>query len=188
MKLKELELMTGFQGKEKPGQTYKLINMSDIDNNGAFEYSSLGEIECDEVKPKYLLRKGDLIIKSRGAENTITIIDKDYENLLATAHFIIVRIGEGIELDPYYLLFYLTSKRCKDYIKGALIGTSQQILKIKSIENIELPNFPIEKQKRLGEMKRIGIEENKKFNEYVILRDKLFDAKLESLLREVSLK
>lgn len=184
MKLKELELMTGFQGKESLGQIYKIINMGDLDSNGNFDYSSLGQIECEKVKDKYLLRKGDIIVKSRGGENTIAIIDKDYDNLLATAHFIIIRIREGHNIDPYFLLLYLNSKRVKNYIKGGLIGSSQQILKIKALENIDIPILSIKTQKQLGEMKRIGIEERAKSEKYFILRDKLFDAKLEAKLKE----
>lgn len=184
MKLNELELLTGFQGKESPGEIYKIISMSDLDINGKFEYSNLGNIECENVKPKYLLRKGDLILKARGGENTIAIIDKNYDNLLVTAHFIIIRIKDFKELNPYYLHLYLNSKRVKKHMKDGLIGTYQKSLKIKDIEDIEIPKLSFRKQSRLGEMNRLGIEERMMSEQYFILRDKLFESKLEEEIME----
>lgn len=186
MKLKELELMTGFQGKESLGKMYKMISMSDVDNDGMFEYSSLGEVGFEKVKEKYLLKKGDLIIKARGGSNSITIIEEDYKDLLVSVHFIIIRIKEEQNIDPYFLHLCLNSSRVKKYIKESLMGTRQQILKIGILENIEIADISEEKQKILGEMNRLGIEEMAKCKKYFILRDKLFNAKLEKVLKEDS--
>lgn len=184
MKLGELELMTGFQGKESDGEEYYIINISDINKHGLFDYTKLNSSTFKNVNNKYKLRKNDLIIKARGADTTVTIIDKDYENLLVVSHFIIVRIKEGVSLDPYYLLMYLNSFKVKEIFSERLLGTKQKILKIKTIDNLNIPEISEENQKKLGEIMKKGILEKVKLDEYVRLREKEINAKLDSILKE----
>lgn len=184
MKLGELELMTGFQGKESDGEEYYIINISDINKHGLFDYTKLNSSTFKNVNNKYKLRKNDLIIKARGADTTVTIIDKDYENLLVVSHFIIVRIKEGVSLDPYYLLMYLNSYKVKEMFSERLLGTKQKILKIKTIDNLNIPEISEENQKKLGEIMKKGILEKVKLDEYVRLREKEINAKLDSILKE----
>lgn len=184
MKLGELELMTGFQGKESDGEEYYIINISDINKHGLFDYTKLNSSTFKNVNNKYKLRKNDLIIKARGADTTVTIIDKDYENLLVVSHFIIVRIKEGVSLDPYYLLMYLNSYKVKEIFSERLLGTKQKILKIKTIDNLNIPEISEENQKKLGEIMKKGILEKVKLDEYVRLREKEINAKLDSILKE----
>lgn len=176
--------MTGFQGKESDGEEYYIINISDINKHGLFDYTKLNSSTFKNVNNKYKLRKNDLIIKARGADTTVTIIDKDYENLLVVSHFIIVRIKEGVSLDPYYLLMYLNSYKVKEIFSERLLGTKQKILKIKTIDNLNIPEISEENQKKLGEIMKKGILEKVKLDEYVRLREKEINAKLDSILKE----
>lgn len=152
VKVKELTTLTGFQGRATGGKEYKLIKMKDIDCEGNIDYYNLESFNSDRVDDKYILKMGDILIKTKSGENTAAIIEEDFENMVATSHFTIIRIGDKEVLDPYYLLTYINSFKAQEYFKRNARGTVQPMISKGIIDELDIKMIDIESQVNIGIM------------------------------------
>lgn len=185
MKLAEIcTLKSGFQGKTTEGKDYNQIKLKDVTTDGVIKYEELETFNAEKVNEKYLLKKGDIILKAKSGDNTAAIIEEDIENTVAAAHFIIITVKDTEELDPNYLVAYLNSEYAQDYFKRNAEGTAQPIVKIKTLEELEVKEIKIEQQERIGDFYKLKQQEKMKIEEFLKKRELQFKALLRTVIEE----
>ena len=81
MKLLDIcDLKSGFQGKTTEGNQFKQIKLKDVTKGGIIKYDELEQFDCAKVNEKYILKKGDIILKAKSGDITAiyknrTVID-----------------------------------------------------------------------------------------------------------------
>lgn len=177
MKLSELCILKGgFQGKIlEGGNTYRLIKLKDVSSYGDIKYDDLAYFTSEkEIDDKYILKKNDVIFKAKSGDNTAAIIDIDEEKVVATSHFIILTVKDTNILDPQYLVAYLNSEQAEDYFDRNSEGSVLSIIKLKTLEDIEIKLIDIEKQKEISKVYKLVKEEKEIMSKMLHNREKQF--------------
>ena len=91
-----------------------------------------------------MVRKGDLIITTRGSTIKTSVIKKDIENVLVTQNLAVIRVNKEINED--WLDFYLNSPIGIFEIEKRLIGETVQSLLHTAIGEINIPKISYETQ------------------------------------------
>lgn len=183
MKLNEACILkSGFQGKTTEGNDYRLLKLKDVNSDGVISYEGLEEFSSEKLNEKYLLIKDDILFKAKSGDNTAALIDSDLDNVIASAQYIIITIKNKEELDPGYLTMYLNSEYAQDYFKKHSEGSALSIVKIKSLEDLEIKLIPIEKQKELAKIYKLMKEEKVHMEKLAQTREKQFKAYLREVL------
>jgi len=156
IKLKNIaDITTGYQIRRRLGNstsgTHKIIQMRNVCIDSGVLMST--ENEYDSVTPnkpeKYKLKLDDIILTTRGNFNKASIIKKDKVDWIASGHFMILRVKEGLEILPEYLHLFLNLKVSSNYFAHEARGTGIKILSRKTIEELCIPVLPLINQKKI---------------------------------------
>lgn len=183
MKLSSIcTLKSGFQGKATEGDCFRQIKLKDVTKGGLIKYEELEGFNSDKVSDKYLLKKGDIILKAKSGENTAALIEKDVENVVPSVHFIIIQINDTNLISPEYLVAYLNSEYAQDYFKKHAEGTVQPIVKVKTLDELDIKILDLEDQNKISNMSKLIKEEKLTMEQLIENREKQFKAYLREKL------
>ena len=145
---------------------YSVLRINDLTygNTSISKESStiaLSEEEKEELD-KYILKNGDILIKSRGNVNSGYPFSKEINKLplcfvyngnpqriIATGSFMVVRPNKK-KLDSNYLKFYLQSRIGVEELNLLGCGKNSFLLTKGSLGNLRLPMMELSKQEELG--------------------------------------
>lgn len=183
MKLSKIcTLKSGFQGKTTEGDQYRQIKLKDVTKDGVIKYEGLEGFNSEKVNEKYLLKKGDIILKAKSGDNTAALINEDIRNIVPSSHFIIITINDTNVITPEYLVAYLNSEYAQDYFKINAEGTALPIIKIKTLENLEIKIVDSENQKEIADLYKLIKDEKLIMEQLIENREKQFTAYLREKL------
>ena len=175
-------LKSGFQGKTSEGEAFKMIKLKDVTKDGVIKYGDLEGFDTEKMNQKFLLKKGDIILKAKSGDNTAALIKEDIENLVAASHFIVITVNDDSVLSPEYLVAYLNSEYAQDYFKKHAEGTTLPIVKIKTLEELEIKELVMDKQLEVANMYKLIKEEKLTMEKLIDNREKQFKSYLRELL------
>ena len=174
-------LKSGFQGKTNDGEKFKVIKLKDVTKDGVIKYEELESFDSEKMNEKYLLKKGDIILKAKSGDNTAALVKEDIENVVASSHFIVITINNPSVLNPEYLVAYLNSEFAQDYLKKHAEGTTLPIVKIKTLGDLEVKKIDMDKQLEVSNIYNLVKEEKLTMEKLIENREK----QLKAYLREV---
>ena len=175
-------LKSGFQGKTSEGEAFKIIKLKDVTKDGIIKYEELESFNSDKVNEKYLLKKNDIILKAKSGDNTAALIKEDIDNVVAASHFIVITVKDENVLNPEYLVAYLNSEYAQDYFKKNAEGTALPIVKIKTLEELDIKEIDMDKQFEVANMYNLIKEEKLTMEKLIENREKQFKAYLRKVL------
>lgn len=121
-----------------------------IVDTGCIEYGLINYkkiypcIISDDLKEKFILRNGDIIINTRSGKDTkhVAFVDNlNNKKLVPNSDFIIIRNIDNEKYLPEYVAIYLENNYIKILDKPAI--------SIMDIEDTELPSIDIQEQKKI---------------------------------------
>lgn len=175
-------LKSGFQGKTSEGEAFKIIKLKDVTKDGVIKYQELETFDIDKMNDKFLLKKGDIVLKAKSGDNTAALMKEDIENIVAASHFIVITVNDDSVLSPEYLVAYLNSEYAQDYFKKHAEGTALPIIKIKTLEELEIKELRMDKQLEVANIYNLIKEEKLTMEKIIENREKQFKAHLRELL------
>lgn len=162
---------------------WTVLRLNDLGADGSLVGKDAPSVLLDEEERaafgKFLLKKGDLLIKSRGqiAGNIplprdlgkiplCLVYEGEPEKVLATASIMVVRPRQD-KLDPDYLQFYLQSRIGMDELSLLGSGRNSIFLTKSSLENFKLPLPALEEQKEVGHRcRKFALDINAVYREF----------------------
>lgn len=177
------DLRSGYQGRtieNMEAQVAKLIKLKDVSSEGIINYDEIEEVRIEKILPKHILKQGDIIFKAKSGDNTAALINREEVNLLATAHYILISIKEEYreKITPTYLTMYLNSDYAQSYFKARSEGSVLPIVKLGSLEELEIIVPSMEEQQNLGELYQLMLEEKVIMQKLMLEREKQVIGKL----------
>ncbi len=165
------------------GKDYYVIYTRDV-GNCVINYSK-DSIKClnTDVKDKYLLKEGDIIIAAIPSNTTCHVgycssIEDD--NVIINKNFIILRDPINNKYNLEFIAEYLENNGIKDFFEKN--RTNKDALTVPEVEMITIPDISIEKQNDLMSLINPINERNRLYNKLI-----LNDAKIKKyLMNEVT--
>lgn len=177
-----VEIKRGFnvtQKNETAVGKYLAIKVVDI-NDKKINKDKLSHINIPTNPSRYLLKKNDLLLSTRGTLGKVTMIDEDNTNMVATANLVALR-AKSDNINMKWLMYYLSSPMGKFEISQAASGTAISTISPSDLRNIQIPVIDKAEQDRaveLFEQNKIKLDQKLKElqKQYLKNEDKLYDS------------
>ena len=134
---------------------YKLLTLKSFNENNIINENFVEDFKTNKkIDEKYFAKEGDLLIKLNSPINLI-YIKKEYENLLVPIHFAIIRCNSN-KISNKFLYTFLKNF----HFQKLLLGGTIAFLHISTLNNIDVPNFSIEKQEKIAKIYELMEKQN----------------------------
>jgi restriction endonuclease S subunit len=137
-----------------PSGTMLVVQMKDIDESGELDISGLSRVQLDEVKPRYLLKNGDILFRSRSTTNAATVVPDHLGVAIAAAPIIMIRLRAEIA-DPNCVAWFLNHPKTQQRLQRQAKGTSLMMIDRHSLGELEIPLPSLEVQHQIAELARL---------------------------------
>lgn len=177
-----VEIKRGFsvtQRNETATGKYLAIKVIDI-NDGKINKNKLSHINIPTNPSRYLLKKNDLLLSTRGTLGKVAMIDEDNTNMVASANLVALR-AKSNDINMKWLMYYLSSPMGKFEISQAASGTTISTISPSDLRNIQIPVISKATQdKSVEQFEQTKVKLDQKLKElqkqYLKNEDKLYDS------------
>jgi type I restriction enzyme M protein len=133
---------------------------------------------------KHLLSDGDILITIKGGTNTVTQLALPGPGkYVCTAAFAVIRPNE-LKTCSAFLSWYLQSDTAQDALRSVQKGTTVQNLSLKDLQNLPIPNLPLNIQKAIGELAALEQQRISMLRDLASKRKILLDYELMELVKK----
>ena len=135
-----VEIKRGFnvtQKNELATGKYLAIKVVDI-NDKKINKAKLSRINIPTDPTRYLLKKNDLLLSTRGTLGKVAMIEEDNTNIVASANLVALR-AKSDNINMKWLMYYLASPMGKFEISQAASGTAISTISPSDLRNIQIP-------------------------------------------------
>lgn len=142
-----------FRGKIDglPEGNVAVIQMRNVDPENGIDWPNLSRIDLPRIAPKALLRRGDIILSTRGGRNFAYCLDEPYKQTVCSPHFFVIRsMRPG--LLPEFLAWQLNQRPAQEYFAAGATGSYILNLKREVVEGLPIAIPSLGEQQRLLEL------------------------------------
>lgn len=174
------EMFSGYSFRSKvehnPNGDLAVIQMKDLEN----EYQDIGEdltrISVESVPEKYLLRQGDVLFLSKGANNKALVFDQSIKAVASSAFFVLR--PDKHKIIPEYLAWFINQRETQKYIEENRAGTYIPNVNKATVLGIAIKLPPLVEQKFIAKIDFLRKREYLLTNELLAKREQLIAQKL----------
>ena len=160
--------------QDQPNGQVHVVQMKDLELN----YSKIGtnayRIESSKTIQKHLLKQGEILLLSRGANNKAVCFDGEYEQAVAASAFFVIALKVETVL-PAYLAWYLNQKPVQQEFEKLGEGTMIRNLNKSYIENLEIPIPSMEKQQEIVRIYNLWQQEQQILQQIITKKNQLIE-------------
>lgn len=142
---------------------YLAIKVVDI-NDKKINKDKLSHINIPTNPSRYLLKKNDLLLSTRGTLGKVAMINEDNTNMVASANLVALR-AKSDNINMKWLMYYLSSPMGKFEISQAASGTAISTISPSDLRNIQIPVISRAKQDQAVEQfekAKVKLDQKKK--------------------------
>ncbi len=136
--------------------TIAVVQMKDIDDASLLHVENAVRVDLADVKDHHLIRKGDLVFRSRGRTNSVALVSADVGPAVLAAPMLLIR---PIEVLPAYLLWYINLPATQATLAAQAEGTSVRMISKAALEALEMPVPARRKQQLIVEVSELAAAE-----------------------------
>jgi type I restriction enzyme M protein len=132
--------------------TVPIIHVKDIVDGVLTEIDRLDSISLPETPPnaRQRLLPGDILVSARGTLMKCTVVPSSHRGAVASANFIIIRMGQTAALQPELLSAFLRQPATRALVMSRVAGaTAQSSLNIRDLEDLIVSVPPMSVQSDL---------------------------------------
>ncbi|MCF6335295.1 MAG: restriction endonuclease subunit S [Spirochaetales bacterium] len=142
-----------------PGGDVAVIQMKDLLSNNTVDCCHLMKIDMEVVKNHHLVRKRDLVFRSRGQITTSAVILEAPGKAVVAAPLLRIRVTAIERILPEYLNWYINQREAQIFLTSKADGTTQKMISKQTVENLEVSLPPLEQQKSIVELALLSSQE-----------------------------
>lgn len=171
------DVRTGFPFRKAveaaPNGALAVVQMKDIDDLAGLNLDACVLIEDDPKRyEQHMLKVGDVILQSRGYKFPAAVVDKPVHGIAALGLMVI----RPHTITPEYMKWVLNQPRTREALRGSARGTYVPFLSRTAVEDLQIPVPTVETQRRIIEIYRLRIEEQRLASKVSELNNQLTDA------------
>lgn len=162
--------------------TYKLITLKNIEDNGAFNKEPFETFESnDQLDEGYFTEEGDILIRLSHPYTAI-YIDKSKAGLLVPSYFALIKL-RTLNYIPEYIAWYLNSDRAKKELIKSQTGTAMSTTNKTILASMDIKEIPTEDQNRIGKVRELYLKERELLDRLVEEKEKYYKAVTNKLIK-----
>ena len=166
VKLKDCtEIRPGFSlkrtVKNQQNGTHQIVMMKHLSKGEPYRYQDEHQLRIIPSTPpdKYLIKPGDILFVSRGANNYSVLIDKIPEPTIAPIMFYILKTQRNSI--PEYLMWCMEQIPFLSFLAGVRTGALSPIIKRVGFMDIQIPLPGLALQRSIGNLWRLQVREQR---------------------------
>ncbi|MDX9703254.1 MAG: restriction endonuclease subunit S [Candidatus Auribacterota bacterium] len=148
-----------------------VIQMKDLLNDNTVNCGDLVKIDMDAVKKHHLVKKGDLVFRSRGLVTTSAILLEYPGKALIAAPLFRIRITNPKKILPEYLNWYISQREAQIFLTSRAKGTLQKMITKNALEELDVSLPSLEQQKNIVELASLSAREQTLLHELAEKRE-----------------
>jgi type I restriction enzyme M protein len=123
------------------------VRIRDVDNLKVKSITSWVKEDVANYHSQYRLYKDDILLSKTGTIGKLALVDSDSDGSFAASNFFVLKVNKN-KILPQYLLSYLSSPFCQEWLDSRKRGAVQQHITKDAIENLPILLPSIELQHR----------------------------------------
>lgn len=161
-KLAEVQMGYSFRSRLEASESgdVAVIQMKDLRDDDTVGCDDLVKIDMETVKENHLVRKGDLVFRSRGHVTTAAVLLEDPKRTVVAAPLLRIRITKPERVLPEYLNWYIGQRDAQIFLASRAEGTVQKMISKQAVEDLEVALPSLEKQKTVVELASLSAREH----------------------------
>ncbi|MBW1939935.1 MAG: restriction endonuclease subunit S, partial [Deltaproteobacteria bacterium] len=160
-----------------------VIQMKDLSLENTVVCSGLAKIDMDVLKDHHLVKKGDLVFRSRGQTTTAAILLEDPGKAVVAAPLLRIRITKPELVLPEYLNWFISQPEAQSFLTSRAKGTAQKMISKQALEDMDVFIPSIKKQKAIVELADLSGRESMILQTLAQKRDQYFSTVLMKLAK-----
>ncbi len=162
---------------------YRVIQIKDVDYRGFVSSGDLIKAAVDLIKPEYLTQPGDVLFTSRGTNRRAAVVDETTAAAIFVSQIYALKIKTDA-LVPEYLAWYLNQKSAQKFLEEHASGSYIQNIRHDVLAQLPVVLPPVETQKRIVEIYRLGLQEREMAEKIAEKRWQVVEKTLLELIKE----
>lgn len=127
---------------------YRVVKISDVQEGKIdFEHLARCNVKKNTKVENFLIKKGDILISTRGMTTKIAVVSEDVENVVLSQNFNYIRLNDAF--DPIWIKMFLESPVGQFQLELNAAGSVVKLLQTADIKELKIPVKPLEKQKEI---------------------------------------
>jgi restriction endonuclease S subunit len=172
------EVKMGFPFRSRlepdPAGEIAVIQMKDIDNANLLHPEDLIHVRMPDYKESHLVRKGDLLFRSRGFTNTASLVATNLQRTVLAAPMMLIRVHAEI-ITPSYLQWFINLPSTQATLAKKAEGTSVRMINKTALEALEVPVPPLVRQKEIVQLADLAAKEEQLTQELLRQRKRFIE-------------
>ncbi|WMI72180.1 restriction endonuclease subunit S [Aminobacterium sp. MB27-C1] len=160
-----------------------VIQMKDLTEDNRLNCDSLFGIDIDEINGKYLIKKNDILFRSRGKTNTAVLVDQEVAYTVVSSPLYRIRVLTN-NVTPAYLCWFINHPSSQLYFAKMAKGTSVQMIDKKTLGELKIYVPSLDIQDKVVTLNNLSNKEQKIIKEILNKRQIYMDAFLMKLVSE----
>lgn len=144
--------------RHDPEGTHHLVRISEVSEDGVLQLGEPNLLKLDaSTASRYALRKGEVLMASRGSRLTATVWDGSVP-AVAGGQFCVIR-PHAETLLPGFLRWFLNLSSTQEELNSRARGTYMRSLPAKSLATLPIPLPPLPRQRAIAELHSLRLQE-----------------------------
>ena len=152
-----------------------VVQMKDIDDACSLRVEDAARVNLADIKEHHLIRRGDLVFRSRGRTNSVALVLADIGPAVLAAPMLLIR---PMAVLPAYLLWYINLPATQATLAAQAEGTSVRMISKAALEALELPVPSRRKQQLIVDVAALAAAEQGLLEQIAQERKRLADGVL----------
>lgn len=152
-----------------------VVQMKDIDDANLLHVEEAVRVDLTDIKEHHLIREGDLVFRSRGRTNSVSLVSADVGPAVLAAPMLLIR---PVDVLPAYLLWYINLPATQATLASQAEGTSVRMISKAALEALEMPVPSRRKQELIVEAADLATTEQHLMEQIAQKRKRLADGVL----------
>ena len=152
--------------------TVAVIQMRDLTEDNKLSHRNLVTVKMNSLNDRHLVKRKDLIFRSRGQTTTAAIIDTKIGPAVVAAPLLRIRVTSKHVL-PEYLCWFVNQASAQAFFHSRATGTAMTVIGKSVLDDLQVPLPDLETQERIGALADLSNKEQKLMRELAKKKEKL---------------
>lgn len=160
---------------------FSLVQIRDVQAGKVISPQTLIRVSESSASEEQFLRKGDVVIISRGTRNDAAVFDANVENVIASGQLFVIRPHSHL-VNSSFLAWFLNQPAAQNAIKSNLSASTVPFLAKTAVEDLQILLPPLATQQSVVELHSLAVQEQELFDQIKSKRKQLLEKTIENLV------